>query len=225
MRVTPNQITALRVGMAFAAVALFGRGAWPNLAALALTAGAISLDAADGYLARRFNLATPLGAQLDILGDRLIENVFFTYFAVAGEISLWVPVFFFLRGTATDFVRGLASKGGRSGWGKNSMMNGRLGQAIVGSRASRVAYGALKCGCFCYLGLELTLRAAGSAAHRMLAAPGQVIVSATVVFCLVRGLPVIWEGRRYVAALAPSAPDARAGTPGSPAHLLTRAAR
>ncbi len=209
MHITPNQITALRVGMAFAAVALFGRGVWANATALALTVLAISLDAVDGYLARRFALATPLGAQLDILGDRLIENVFFTYFAVAGEVSLWVPVLFFFRGTVTDFVRGLAAKAGRAGWGKNSMMTGRLGHAIVASKASRAAYGALKCACFCYLGLELTLRAAGTTAHGPLALGAQALVWSTVAFCLVRGLPVVWEGRRYFAALTPEAAGAR----------------
>jgi phosphatidylglycerophosphate synthase len=215
MPITPNRITALRVGMACAAVALFGRGAWSNVAGLALTIAAISLDAADGYIARRFNLATPLGAQIDILGDRLIENVFFTYFAVAGEVSLWVPVFFFFRGAGTDFVRGLAAKAGRTGFGKNSMMGGRWGRAIEASRASRAAYGALKCACFCTLGLELTLRSAGLPGHAMRALSAQALVWATVVFCAARGLPVLWEGRRYVAGLASPAAE--------PAHRAGRA--
>jgi phosphatidylglycerophosphate synthase len=188
--------------MACAAVALFGRGDWSNAAGLALTIAAISLDAVDGYIARRFNLATALGAQIDILGDRLIENVFFTYFAVAGEVSLWVPVFFFFRGAVTDFVRGLAAKAGRAGFGKNSMMSGRWGRAIVSSRASRAAYGALKCACFCTLGLELTLRSAGLPAHAMGMLGAQALVGATVTFCAVRGLPVVWEGRHYIAGLA-----------------------
>jgi phosphatidylglycerophosphate synthase len=225
MRITPNQITALRVAMAFASVALFGRGLWANAAALGLTVAAISLDAVDGYLARRFGLATPLGAQLDILGDRLIENVFFTYFAVAGEVSLWVPVFFFFRGTVTDFVRGLAAKAGRAGFGKNSMMESGWGRAIVGSRASRAAYGALKCACFCYLGLELTLRAAGTQGGEMLAIGAQIMVWATVMFCLVRGLPVVWEGRRYVAALSGPATRAAHGTRGSRIGWIAGAAR
>ena len=206
---TPNQITALRVGMAFAAVVLFGRNAWANLAALGLTAAAIALDAVDGYLARRKNLATPLGAQLDILGDRVIENLFFTYFAVCGLISLWVPVLFFVRGTLTDFLRSLAARAGKVGFGKNSMLESWWGRALVASRASRAAYGVLKCVCFCYLGLQLTLLR-GSVAGLVLIGPrwmnavllgSQILVSATVAFCLVRGLPVLWEGRRYLAAL------------------------
>ena len=115
---TPNRITLLRVAIGFAAVSLFGREAWTNLAAVALTVASIALDALDGHVARRRRLATPMGAQLDILGDRVIENVYFTYFAVVGMVSLWLPVLFFVRGTATDFLRGLASKAGRSGWGR-----------------------------------------------------------------------------------------------------------
>jgi phosphatidylglycerophosphate synthase len=210
MKVTPNQITAIRVGMAFAAVALFGGSAWSKFAALGFTAGAIALDAVDGYVARRFRLATPLGAQLDILGDRVIENLFVTYFAVRGEISLWVPIVFFVRGTLTDFIRGLAIRAGRSGFGRNSMLESSWGRALVASRASRAAYGVLKCTCFCYLGIELTLLHARTAGRlpllgdsaSLLQLGSRVIVSATVAFCLVRGLPVVWEGRRYLDALA-----------------------
>ncbi len=89
MRWTPNKVTLLRVCVGFAAVCLFGRGAWANLTALGLTVAAIALDALDGHLARKKKMATPVGAQLDILGDRMIENVYFTYFAVVGMVSLW----------------------------------------------------------------------------------------------------------------------------------------
>jgi len=56
---------------------LFGRAAWANLTAVGLTVAAIALDALDGHLARKKKMATPVGAQLDILGDRMIENVYF----------------------------------------------------------------------------------------------------------------------------------------------------
>ena len=68
---TPNKITLLRVAVGFAAVSLFGRGTWANLFAVALTVAAIALDALDGHLARKKQMATPLGAQLDVLGDRI----------------------------------------------------------------------------------------------------------------------------------------------------------
>lgn len=216
MQITPNQVTTLRVAMAFAAVGFFGlapnglagRHVWPSLAALGLIVAAIALDAVDGYLARRYGLATPLGAQFDILGDRVIENLFFTYFAVCGLISLWVPIVFFVRGTLTDFLRSLAARAGRVGFGKNSMLESWWGWALVSSRVSRAAYAALKCVCFCSLGLELTLARSATAGLNIIWADGgallrlgsQVLIAATVSFCLVRALPVLWEGRRYLAA-------------------------
>jgi len=205
---TPNQVTLARVLAAFAAVALFTMfGAAPaaDLAAVFFTVAAIALDGVDGHLARTRGLATPLGAQLDILGDRVAENLFFTFFAVSGLVSLWVPVLFFVRGTITDFIRSFAARTGRVGFGQNSMLNTWWGRSIVASRASRAAYATLKCVCFCYLGLLIPLPHApaawfGEAARHWLSAAGQALVGATVVFCVVRAMPVLWEGWRYVAA-------------------------
>src|SRR5215470_1394490 len=112
---TPNKVTVLRVAVGFAAVGLFGHGTWANLAAVTLTVASIALDALDGHLARKKQMATPLGAQIDILGDRMIENMFFTYFAVVGMVSWWLPILFFARGALTDLLRSLASKAGYSG--------------------------------------------------------------------------------------------------------------
>lgn len=204
---TPNQVTLLRVAIGFVAVSLFGRGAWPNLLAVALTVAAIALDALDGHLARKKNMSSPEGAQLDILGDRMIENVYFTYFAVVGMVSLWLPILFFARGAATDFLRELARKAGRSGWGANAMLETRWGRMLVSSRWSRGLYAAMKCLCFCFLGLELALtrgpvallgRLAGDA-HAVMRTGAQALTWATAVFCLVRGLPVLVEGWKYFA--------------------------
>src|SRR5271167_4837272 len=207
MQWTPNKVTVLRVAVGFAAVSLFGRGPWANLAAVGLTVATIALDALDGHIARRKNLATPVGAQLDILGDRMIENVYFTYFAVVGMVSLWLPVFFFARGAATDFLRGLASKAGYSGWGANAMLQTWWGRTLVGSRWSRGSYAAMKCLCFCYLGLELALTRGPVAlvgelaadVHSLIRVGAHVLTWATAAFCLVRGLPVLAEGWRYLA--------------------------
>ncbi len=204
---TPNKVTMLRVAVGFGAVCLFGRGAWPNRLAVALTVTSIALDALDGHIARKKKMTTPVGAQLDILGDRMIENVYFTYFAVVGMVSLWLPILFFARGAATDFLRSLAMKAGHSGWGASAMVQTWWGRALVASRWSRGLYAAMKCLCFCYLGLELALTRGPvalvsglggdvSAAIRMGA---QALTTATAVFCVVRGLPVLLEGWKYFA--------------------------
>jgi CDP-diacylglycerol---glycerol-3-phosphate 3-phosphatidyltransferase len=205
---TPNKVTALRVAVGFAAVGLFGSGPWANLAAVGLTVASIALDAVDGHLARTKKLATPMGAQIDILGDRMIENVYFTYFAVVGMVSFWLPVFFFARGAATDFLRGLALRAGHSGWGANAMLESWWGRALVASRWSRGLYAAMKCLCFCYLGLELALTRGPIALIGELSTDAQIVFStgglvltwATAGFCFVRGLPVLAEGWRYFAA-------------------------
>jgi CDP-diacylglycerol--glycerol-3-phosphate 3-phosphatidyltransferase len=205
---TPNQITIARVAAAFAAVALFtcfSRSIAAELLAVALTVAAIALDGVDGYVARTRGLATPLGAQLDILGDRVVENLFFTFFAVSGLISLWVPILFFVRGTLTDFLRSLGARAGRSGFGGNGMIETRWGRALVASRLSRAAYATVKCICFCYLGMMLPLAHLSvawlNASTRVLLLHlGRSLVAATVMACIVRAIPVIWEGRRYFAA-------------------------
>lgn len=208
MRWTPNKVTALRVLVGFAAVSLFGRGAWPNFVAVALTVAAIALDALDGHIARKKRLASPMGAQIDILGDRMIENVYFTYFAVVGMVSLWLPVFFFARGATTDFLRGLALRAGYSGWGANAMLQTWWGRTLVASRWSRGFYAAMKCLCFCYLGLELALTRGPVAllgeltadAHAAIRTGALLLTWATAGFCFLRGLPVLLEGWKHVAA-------------------------
>jgi CDP-diacylglycerol--glycerol-3-phosphate 3-phosphatidyltransferase len=208
---TPNKITLLRVGVGFLAVSLFGRNAWMNLFAVGLTATAIALDALDGHIARTRKMATPVGAQIDILGDRMIENMYFTYFAVVGMVSLWLPLLFFARGATTDFLRGLAMRAGHSGWGANAILQNKWAQILVASRWSRGAYATLKCTCFCYLGLELALTRGPVALlgpvtvdlQAAIRAGAQSLAWTTAVFCVVRGLPVLLGGWKYFAEKMP----------------------
>jgi CDP-diacylglycerol--glycerol-3-phosphate 3-phosphatidyltransferase len=210
--VTPNKVTVLRMLVAGAAVGFYGAGSHGRalacgVCALALTICAVGLDGVDGYLARRLRMTSALGAQLDILGDRVIENLFFIYFAVSGEISVWVPVVFFVRGVLTDFLRGVAASrgpvGGNAGAGefqRNWMLMEKWSARIVASRFSRGTYAALKCVCFCALGVEWIARHAeisvavswSSAIHDAV----NGIVFATIAFCVFRALPVFWEGMR-----------------------------
>jgi phosphatidylglycerophosphate synthase len=218
--VTPNKITVLRMLVAGAAVGLYRVGSGGaaevfGVCAVALTVCAVALDGVDGYVARRLRMATAVGAQLDILGDRVIENLFFIHFAVSGQISFWVPVIFFVRGVTTDFLRGLASTRGlatsRDGadaleFQKNWMLAGRWSARIVASRVSRGVYAALKCVCFCALGVEWIVARTQSSATNWnggihIAVSG--IVYATAAFCIVRAVPVFWEGARNLRAVEP----------------------
>lgn len=213
---TPNRITVFRVAIGFCAISLFGRNPWANLLAVTLTVAAIALDGLDGYIARKKQMATPVGAQIDILGDRVIENMYFTYFAVAGMVSLWLPMLFFVRGAATDFLRGLAFKTGHSGWAANALLQNRWAHLLVASPWSRGAYAVMKCACFCYLGLELALTRGPVAllphitvdAHTAIRAGAQTLAWATAIFCMVRGIPVLLEGWKYLAVKLPRDPNA-----------------
>jgi len=121
-------------------------------------------------------------------------------------VSLWLPVLFFARGTLIDLLRGLASRAGRSGFGERSMLETWWGRALVASRASRAAYAILKCVCFCYLGLLLPVARWHTdwldlnVRHALLLV-GQILAAAAAVFCVVRAVPVVWEGRRYLGAV------------------------
>src|ERR1700733_11043485 len=207
---TPNRVTAARVAAAFTAVALFHFGAdqlAADFAAVILTVAAIALDGLDGYLARTRGLATPLGAQIDILGDRVVENLFFTFFAVSGLITLWVPVLFFARGAVTDFLRGLTTRSGRT-----AILDTWWGRTLVASRASRGAYAVLKCVCFCCLGILLALRHLPLAGfNTWLLGAGQGLTGITAAFCLVRAIPVIWDGRQHFASARKDRPVMAAG--------------
>jgi phosphatidylglycerophosphate synthase len=210
---TPNKVTVLRMFVAGAAIGSYEAGSRSGAAiafgicALALTICAIGLDGVDGYLARRLRMTSALGAQLDILGDRVIENLFFIYFAASGQISVWVPVIFFVRGVLTDFLRGIAASRGPAHscasageFQRNWMLVEKWSARIVASRASRGAYAALKCVCFCALGVDwITRHAQISVAVKWGAAIDFTvsgIVFATVAFCVLRALPVFWEGLR-----------------------------
>jgi len=214
---TPNQVTLARILTAFTAVALFSLGPHvlaTDLTAVVLTIAAIALDGLDGYLARTRGLTTSFGAKFDILGDRLVENLFFICFAASGLISLWVPVLFCARGALTDFFRGLANRPGGNRCDQDGMPTTGWGRGLVASRTSRASYAVLKCLCFCYLGLLLSVRHMPAARfYAWLGETGvtwplalaQAVTLATVAFSIARAIPVLWQGRHDFPA-RPQAP-------------------
>ncbi len=190
--------------MAFGSIALFRAGAYGSVIALALMVVALALDAVDGYVARRKGETSDVGAAFDIAADRIVESVFWIFFASIGLISFWIPIIVIARGGFTDFLRAIAFTQGQTAFGDKTMMQTWWGRLLVGSRASRAAYGVIKCAAFFALGLWLTLAnapewqamlAAGSMNGVRIGAIALAI--ATVVFCVVRGVPVIVEGARF----------------------------
>lgn len=88
-RLLPNAITALRLALIlpFGWSVVAGR---PHLAFGLLAAMAVS-DAADGYLARRWAVITPLGAFLDPLADKLTQIIGLILLAAA-DAPAFTPI-------------------------------------------------------------------------------------------------------------------------------------
>jgi len=80
------------------------------------------------------------------------------------------------------------------------MQKAEWAKLLVSSRISRFLYAASKGVCFTYLGLIITLRSTEVSALWMnyLMSAKYTLVYGTVVFCLLRGFPVVWEGRGYL---------------------------
>ena len=206
-----NLITAGRVGLVFVAVGLlYTHTVWGAVAAFVLVLTAIIMDWLDGFLARRTRSETPFGAVMDILGDRIVENVLWIVFAHLGLIPVWVPIVVVVRGFATDAFRSIALSQGQTPFGEKTMITSRIGRLLVSSRTSRALYAVAKVVAFCYLTLYLALLNAlpGSspdgwrAAHEpALRLAGLGLVYFTVAFCVIRALPVVQDGLAQVKRL------------------------
>jgi len=192
-----NFISILRTMLAFVVIAmLFIKTNKIYWSAFGLTIIVIWMDGLDGYIARKFNECSKFGALLDILSDRIVENVFWISFAVLGWIPLWIPLVVMTRGIITDSLRSLAMEQGYTAFGSTTMMTNKIGKFIVASNFCRFTYAVCKAVAFALL----------IAAHVPAEYPYKHVItiiaySATyisVFFCVARGIPVIIESRRFL---------------------------
>lgn len=209
-----NALTIARVVLIFVVIAVWGRhqpvaSGWLDLAMVPLLAWAIFMDALDGWAARRFHEESKAGALFDIAGDRIVELALWTFFAIrrdpAGDpyIPYWVPLVIITRTVITDFIRSVAFGEGRTAFGASGMQTSRWARELTASRWSRATYGIMKAVAFCALGLLLAWpRVPGfgdpPAGARIAV---DVLVYATVAFAVLRAIPVMWEGRRFLATM------------------------
>lgn len=209
--VLANLITAGRVGLVFFAILLlYRRTVGSALLAFLLILTAIAMDWLDGFLARRTHTETPFGAVMDILGDRIAENVLWIVFAHLRLIPVWVPIVVVVRGFVTDAFRSVALTQGEAAFGEKTMIKSRLGRLLVSSRTSRTLYAIAKVIAFCYLAFYFALLNAQPdsplAAWRLDREPalewtGMGLVYFTVAFCVIRALPVVQDGLAQVKRL------------------------
>lgn len=205
-----NLLTLARVLLLFVVVGVWARKThvdlvWLDLLMVGLLAWTIFMDALDGWVARRRNEATEFGALVDIAGDRIVELVLWCFFAIRQDadgrslVPYWVPMVIITRTILTDLVRSLAFQKGRTPFGQKTMMESAWAQQLVSSRWSRGLYGIMKAVVFCALGVVLALdrMAMQGSGVNILRTATDLLVYLTALFAVVRGVPVIWDGRRY----------------------------
>jgi cardiolipin synthase len=86
----PNLITIARLILVPLVVVMIIQGRW--MAAFGLFVLAGLSDAADGAIARRFNLRSELGAYLDALADKALLVSIYVTLAVVGQFPGWLAV-------------------------------------------------------------------------------------------------------------------------------------
>lgn len=86
----PNIITVVRILLLIPIAWLLWESRYVE--ALVLTSVAGASDAVDGWLARRFDAVSELGAALDPVADKLMVASIFIIFAIQGHLPLWLAV-------------------------------------------------------------------------------------------------------------------------------------
>ena len=188
-----NLITLARLPLLLILVGLlFVPSLAVRLAGLVLLIVLFLLDWFDGYVARLRNEVTELGAVLDIALDRSVENILWITFMYLGLVPLWVPIVFLIRSFVVDGIRGVALTQGKSGFG---MMHSPLGRFLVASRFMRALYGLAKGVIFSLLYLTWALAYKDPSILVTLHPLNLSLIFFTTALCIIRGLPVIQEGR------------------------------
>jgi len=193
-----NLITLARLPLLLLLVYLLFVPSLPwRLAGLALLIVLFLMDWFDGYVARLRHEVTELGAVLDIALDRAVENILWITFMYLRLVPLWLPVIFLIRSFVVDGIRGAALSRGRSGFG---MMHSRWGRFLVASRFMRAFYGLAKALTFGMLYLSATLVLWQPNIALALHPLNQGLIFLSVALCVLRGLPVLLDGRIYFQA-------------------------
>lgn len=170
-----NTITLIRVLLTFIVLAVLGHHPGLGLVLIFTIVLIFLLDAVDGYIARRRNETSETGAMLDTIADRMIENTFWIYFTVYGQIPVWMPIVIMGRGFITDALQRTHGYP-THGWAR----------ALTRSRISRGVYGILKMYTFVTLARVMVFN------MYILEEASLILATLTVGVCLLRGLPFLF---------------------------------
>ena len=206
-----NLLTILRMILAVLAIEFLFTGR-PDYAisAVFITLFVIVLDGLDGIVARALNEQSKFGSVFDILGDRVVENLYWIAFAVIGWVGVWVPMVVVARGILTDGLRSIALSQGYTAFGSDTMMKNKFCHFLTASRFSRATYGVAKTLVFLMLiiayipnleyydAMTIDSFLFFSKYQPTLILIADVLVYITVAMCIIRGLPVLFESKRFI---------------------------
>lgn len=199
-----NFISIFRIFLALVAVfLLFLQSTLSYASAFVLTIIAFSLDGADGYVARKFHEESELGSVLDIMGDRIVEISFWVAFAVLGylagdnaALNAMFPIVCAARAFTTDSIRSIALSKGFTAFGDKTMQSTKLGKFICASRFMRISYAVAKVTAFIIIILANTPGMEIFSWNPVLNTIGILLAWVAIIFCVVRGLPVVIEAKK-----------------------------
>ncbi|MBE7705235.1 MAG: CDP-alcohol phosphatidyltransferase family protein [Cyanobacteria bacterium SIG29] len=206
-----NLLTILRMILAVLAIEFLFTGD-PSLCVTSvfLTLFVIVLDGLDGIVARALNEQSKFGSVFDILGDRVVENLYWIAFAIIGWVAPWVPMVVVTRGILTDGLRSIALSQGYTAFGSDTMMKNKFCHFLTASRFSRAIYGVAKTLVFLMLiiayipnleyfnVMDINQFAWFASNQKILITIADVLVYVTVGMCVVRGIPVLFESKRFI---------------------------
>ncbi len=206
-----NLLTILRMILAVVAIEFLFSGR-PDLAiaSVFLTLFVIILDGLDGVVARALNEQSKFGSVFDILGDRVVENLYWIAFAVIGWVGVWVPMVVVARGILTDGFRSIALAQGYTAFGSSTMMQNKFFHFLTASRFSRALYGFAKTVVFIMLivanipnmeyfnGMTVNSFLFYTDIQPYFIKIADVLVYITVAMCIIRGIPVLIESQRFI---------------------------
>lgn len=191
-----NIITIFRMFLVFiVAYMLFKHSSLWYLGALLLTIIAFALDGVDGWVARKLNEVSKLGSVLDIISDRIVENVFWIVFAALGWLPVVFPIVVMTRSFIVDGLRSVAMEQGMTAFGEKSMQSDKVGYFICSSKFSRVSYAVAKAIAF----LLMIFAKMPILPHNIsvfLSAIAYLFALIALMFCVLRGLPVVFESKK-----------------------------
>lgn len=107
----PNKLTLSRIAVVPLMLIIYPRGfEMLNVLAAILFAGAAMTDFLDGYIARRYQSESPLGAVLDHISDKILITAALVLVVKAGVLPAWIAVLLLCREMAIAGLRLVAKE-------------------------------------------------------------------------------------------------------------------